>query len=251
MELNARTSTEFDENYYCCVFMSEYLKNVSGRPVNNDSFLGGIPNPSFIYATNLDSYFDLMNQINTNGQSNGVVSCVAIPKKFCKYHAINITTDPEQPPITPSNPSASNYLGSPYASNFTISQQYNPPTHNGIDMYGSDNLNIYSTCSGRVVYAQYHQGDTWESSYGNLVCIYNLSNQCYYLYGHLDSYCVSVGQIVAAGDKIGVQGNTGGSYGSHLHYQITGGSDMWDKSDTRNPASAEFSSQFKNQEGTY
>ncbi len=40
------------------------------------------------------------------------------------------------------------------------------------------------------------------------------------LYGHLSSVNVSVGQQVSQGQVIGYSGNTGNSYGAHLHFEV-------------------------------
>jgi len=40
------------------------------------------------------------------------------------------------------------------------------------------------------------------------------------VYAHLKSYNVKIGQRVKAGDCIGYQGNTGGSVGQHLHFEL-------------------------------
>lgn len=42
----------------------------------------------------------------------------------------------------------------------------------------------------------------------------------YTLYGHLTSLNVKVGQAVTTGQTIGISGNTGNSYGPHLHFEV-------------------------------
>lgn len=55
--------------------------------------------------------------------------------------------------------------------------------------------------------------------YGNLVVIRH-DNGLETYYAHLSRRLVNPGQIVKAGDIIGLGGNTGRSYGSHLHFEI-------------------------------
>lgn len=67
--------------------------------------------------------------------------------------------------------------------------------------------------------------DLGNTSFGRYVVIKHPSGHRS-LYAHLDSYCVSVGQSVTKGQKIGVMGTTGNSSGTHLHFEYSGG-DPW------------------------
>lgn len=58
----------------------------------------------------------------------------------------------------------------------------------------------------------------WGGGYGNSVYIKG-DNGVYYRYAHLSKLNVKAGQQVAAGDTIGLSGNTGNSTGPHLHFQ--------------------------------
>ncbi len=55
--------------------------------------------------------------------------------------------------------------------------------------------------------------------YGYFVMV-NHSDGYATLYGHLSKLLVSNGQKVNKGDVIGQIGNTGDSYGSHLHFEV-------------------------------
>ena len=60
--------------------------------------------------------------------------------------------------------------------------------------------------------------------YGNYIMLDNgldsKGNRIYTLYAHLSTVSVSAGQNVAEGQVIGYSGNTGNSYGAHLHFEI-------------------------------
>lgn len=55
--------------------------------------------------------------------------------------------------------------------------------------------------------------------YGNYVMIRHADNYVT-LYAHMASVSVKVGQIVQQGDTIGAMGNTGNSFGAHLHFEL-------------------------------
>ncbi|HLU87737.1 MAG TPA: M23 family metallopeptidase, partial [Taishania sp.] len=73
---------------------------------------------------------------------------------------------------------------------------------------------VYAAWSGKVRYAKYNEG-----GFGNLVIIRH-NNGLETFYGHLSKILVSPNQNVKAGDVIGLGGNTGRSFGSHLHFEV-------------------------------
>lgn len=98
--------------------------------------------------------------------------------------------------------------------------------HKGIDVVGLDNKRVCAVISG-VVGASTMIVDksnrTWE--WGNYVRIDGDDGKRYY-YCHLAERLVSVGQRVRAWDHIGIEGNTGYSFGSHCHFEVRNGSGL-------------------------
>ena len=93
--------------------------------------------------------------------------------------------------------------------------------HRGIDLVGLDEDNIVCAVEpGKVIQSRIitdRSNRTWE--WGNYVAIRHSDGTTAY-YCHLDSRSAAVGQKVLAGQKIGVMGNTGRSFGAHLHFEI-------------------------------
>lgn len=216
--LKARTATEFDENYYCVIMTSEKVKFLSGTIPAIDSFVGGVANPCYMYATTLNDFYNFMDKVTENGQVNAVVCCVAIPKFFCNFHELSGGGNGGG---NGGGDTATNYLGSPYAASFNITQIYNPPNHNGIDMYGMTDKKIYSTVNGVVADSRWENESDHSQGYGQLIRIKDNATGLYFIYGHLSERLVSEGDTVTKGQQIGVEGNTGNSTGSHCHYQVS------------------------------
>ena len=84
--------------------------------------------------------------------------------------------------------------------------------HKGIDI-GAYYEPVYAAASG-YAYTLYDYG-----GYGNYIIIVHGNGWCT-LYGHLDSYNVEFGEYVSQGEVIATSGNTGGSQGPHLHFEI-------------------------------
>ena len=113
-----------------------------------------------------------------------------------------------------------------------ITQTYKPGIHNGVDIGWRVNENdntIIAHSDGVIVdlVRYYKTTDKSGRSYGNYVKIKH-DNGYYTLYAHLkyDSVCVSKGQRVVKGQKIGVMGNTGYSKGRHLHFEVRNEKDV-------------------------
>ncbi|PWJ40899.1 M23 family metallopeptidase [Sediminitomix flava] len=86
--------------------------------------------------------------------------------------------------------------------------------HHGVDLKVQIGDPIYSVFDGVVRMARYNRG-----GYGYYVVIRH-KNGLETLYGHLNKYSVTPGQVVKAGDIIGQGGNTGRSSGPHLHFEV-------------------------------
>lgn len=66
----------------------------------------------------------------------------------------------------------------------------------------------------------------WNYGYGNIVQI-DHGNGYVTVYAHLSTIFVTQCQTVGQGSAIGLSGNTGNSFGAHLHFEIcVGGSNI-------------------------
>ena len=90
--------------------------------------------------------------------------------------------------------------------------------HRGIDLglCHGENRTIVAAFAGKVVKVR-NQGR--RRGYGKYV-ILDHGNGLTTLYAHLASWNVNVGDELQAGDTIGVGGNTGRSFGAHLHFEM-------------------------------
>lgn len=107
------------------------------------------------------------------------------------------------------------------------------PSHHGIDLISNAGgaCSIIAIADGEVVYVQNGVTgfDDKVFTAGNYVKIKH-SNGYYSRYLHMvnNSICVKVGQKVKAGDNLGVEGNTGYSFGAHLHFDVNDGTNYVD-----------------------
>lgn len=84
--------------------------------------------------------------------------------------------------------------------------------HKGIDI-GASYESVYASASG------YAYNATNPGGYGTYIMIFHGDGYAT-LYGHLNSSHIRNGQYVSQGQVIATSGNTGGSSGAHLHFEI-------------------------------
>lgn len=95
--------------------------------------------------------------------------------------------------------------------------------HNGVDLVGVGDINVYSCMSGRVKLSAYG------TQCGNQIEIITENNKLLF-FCHLKQRFVESGDIVKKGQLIGVMGNTGTKcFGAHLHFGVYEGNIRNDK----------------------
>jgi murein DD-endopeptidase MepM/ murein hydrolase activator NlpD len=88
--------------------------------------------------------------------------------------------------------------------------------HEGIDIAAPEGTPILATADGTVILMQ----SEYESGgYGNYTCL-DHGGGLSTCYAHQSSFATSMGAAVNQGDLIGYVGNTGHSFGAHLHFEV-------------------------------
>ena len=92
--------------------------------------------------------------------------------------------------------------------------------HQGIDLVGLDDKTLLSPVEGTVGRSQIiTDPNNRTSEWGNYVRIDTKDGLSIYMC-HMSKRLVDVGQKVCIGDPVGIEGSTGKSTGSHLHFEI-------------------------------
>ncbi len=111
--------------------------------------------------------------------------------------------------------------------------------HHGVEFVVPSGTPVLAVAAGTVRVA----GDDSQTPYGPQTAFYgNLvvlelagtgNTPIFALYGHLSEVVVSVGQVVAAGETLGLSGASGVADGPHVHLEVRAGENSYDA--TRNP----------------
>lgn len=135
----------------------------------------------------------------------------------------SVTAAPPPPGVGPSvvgdwgYPLAGRYTkGRGFGHNPVVGCSYCSVNHQGYDMAQGCGSTVYAAGPGTVITAGGYFG------YGNSVRI-DHGDSLVTLYGHMldGSLLVARGQSVTAGTPLGKEGNTGKSFGCHLHFEVS------------------------------
>lgn len=102
---------------------------------------------------------------------------------------------------------------------FKVTQGYGP-IHGGLDIVGLASPDIISPVDGVVKSSTIitdKNNLTWE--WGNYVRVDD-SEGMRYFFCHMASRAVKVGDKVGVGDRLGLMGSTGLSFGAHCHFEV-------------------------------
>jgi len=116
-------------------------------------------------------------------------------------------------PSGPVRPGAGGFI---WPVNGSISSPFGPRwgrLHAGVDIPAPTGTPIRAAKAGKVVLLG------WTGGYGNYTCVAHGGgiSTCY---AHQSSYATSNGASVSQGQVIGAVGNTGNSFGAHLHFEV-------------------------------
>lgn len=92
--------------------------------------------------------------------------------------------------------------------------------HSGLDLAGESSKELLALCDGEIIQSRIvtdRSNLTWQ--WGNYITLKADTGELI-IYAHLSKRLVSKGDRVKKGDVIGIEGNTGYSFGSHCHLEV-------------------------------
>jgi murein DD-endopeptidase MepM/ murein hydrolase activator NlpD len=125
--------------------------------------------------------------------------------------AFALTAAPKLPAVPPGGPTA--FL---WPAQGTITTPFVPGGHPGIDIGILRSLRVTAAAEGRVLSVGAPRGF---EGYG-LIVLVDVGGGYSALYAHLSRAWVRPGEIVEAGQGLGVAGCTGYCTGTHLHFEV-------------------------------
>jgi murein DD-endopeptidase MepM/ murein hydrolase activator NlpD len=109
---------------------------------------------------------------------------------------------------------------SPYKGDFKVTQIFKGENHKGIDLVGISSKNIYVPEDSDIVVDFVGMDRHPTGGMGLYIRGKRTKDGLYSYFAHLSKTVVEVDHLIRAGELLGVEGSTGHSTGSHLHYEI-------------------------------
>ena len=103
---------------------------------------------------------------------------------------------------------------------FRLTQPFKTGVHTGMDLVGLSSKELIAVCDAVVLQSRIvtdRTDLTWQ--WGNYVAL-GTPEGYRVIYAHLSKRKVKKGDVVRRGDVIGVEGDTGYSFGSHCHLEV-------------------------------
>lgn len=251
-EIDEVTQRLVTNSYWSSGTYSEGWKNrirksaeiVKGLDINNYTS-GQILGNGFKSSASVSSDGSISTNASSAADNSFISKLASYVKKAMKtmyggvYDALFGGADAANATTTGSNASlgADDYLGDRVDANgadawflqtlegSSVSSGYRTPDrsdHAGIDYAAAEGTKIFSPVDGCVEFSGWNTG-----GYGNLVIVRD-THGYYHIFGHQSQLpTVKEGEEVSRGSFIGLVGNTGHSFGNHLHYQVNKPTDMW------------------------
>lgn len=127
---------------------------------------------------------------------------------------IGIGTYSAKPASSATKLNGSGQFGWPVDGGYISDTFISDRNHKGLDIAAPEGTDIYAGADGVVVSAGWNSG-----GYGYFVMIDHLDGY-QTVYAHMSSVFAVTGQTVTRGQLIGAVGNTGRSFGDHLHFEV-------------------------------
>ena len=96
-------------------------------------------------------------------------------------------------------------------------KKFGLPGHDGVDIRAPEGSLLLSPFDDARVYRVHTHGVDPYHNYGTHVRIINDKANEVFIFAHMSETRVEVGQVLQAGEPVGLSGNTGNSSGAHLH----------------------------------
>ena len=179
------------------------------------------PPPPMQDAVEADDDPDVMPQLFQSREDDGVESeddilYATFDSETIHYPKLDVNTMTEAVSLVLTHEAMGEKYAAPIGPTARATSHYGPRRrrfHYGLDLAAPKGEPIYAMFDGTV------RISVRNKSYGNLVVIRHKNGLETY-YAHMSMRRVQPGDEVKAGDCIGLCGNTGRSYGSHLHLEI-------------------------------